>query len=345
MMASFLGMLQVFILLVFGAYRASAGLLSVGTLVAFTAYTHRVMHPVRQLGKILTEMGKALVSLERIQEILDEPVETDADQQEQPVIRGALEFRQVTFGYHAAQPVVKNVSFSVQPGQTIGILGPTGAGKTSLVHLLARLYDYQSGTITIDGVELRRIEKKWLRRHVGLVLQEPYIFSKTVKDNITLANGQSPDTDMVAAAQMAALHDVVMQFEQRYETLIGEKGMTLSGGQRQRVAIAQTLLKHAPILILDDSLSSVDTETDALIRQALRQQHRATTFVISHRLTTLAETDLILVVEHGEIVQRGTHDDLIRQEGLYRRLWLIQNELEEEIGHELAQNGVEEKLH
>ncbi len=333
--ASSLGMTQYGAVLIFGSYWASKGMLSIGTLVVFITYVQMLLWPIRQMGKILTDMGKALVALRRIREILEQTVEEGEEQLIQPEIRGELAFRNVSFEYETGKPILKDISFRVKQGQTIAILGPTGSGKTSLVHLLARLYDYQQGSITVNGTELKAIDRKWLRKHVGLVLQEPFLFSKTIKENIGLAKQAPQDEDIVDAARIASVHDVIMNFEKGYDTAVGEKGVTLSGGQKQRVAIAQTLIKESPILIFDDSLSAVDTQTDAAIRQALRQRNHATTFMISHRVTTLSEADLILVLDAGELVQTGSHEELIRQEGLYRRIWSLQNSLEEELEQEI----------
>jgi ATP-binding cassette subfamily B protein len=336
LVSAFLGMAQFGVVLIFGAYRASAGMLSIGTLVVFISYVQRLIHPVRQMGRILADMGKAGVALKRIQEILNQPIETGEEHLMKPEIRGNLEFQNVSFEYEAGKPVLKNVSFHVKQGQTIAILGPTGSGKTSLVHLLARLYDYQRGSIKVDGVELKEVDKKWLRKHVGLVLQEPFLFSKTIKENIGLAKQSAQEVEIFEAAQMASVHDVIAEFENGYDTTVGERGVTLSGGQKQRVAIARTLIRECPILIFDDSLSAVDTETDAAIRRALRNRNHATTFMISHRITTLAGADMILVLDNGELVQIGSHEELIQQEGLYRKIWSIQNELEEELEEEMV---------
>jgi ATP-binding cassette subfamily B protein len=322
--------------LVGGAYFASLGSISLGTLVVFLSYTQMLIWPVREMGRILTDMGKAQVALGRIEEILEQENETEEHDVQQPEIHGEVELRNVSFAYDNGQEVLKNVSFKVKPGQVVAILGPTGSGKTSLMHLLARLYDYNSGSITLDGVELKQIDKKWLRKHVGLVLQEPFLFSKNLKENIRLARSNARELEVFEAARMASVHDVILDFEQGYETAVGEKGVTLSGGQKQRVAIARTLLRKCPIVIFDDSLSAVDTETDAAIRLALRQKNRATTFMISHRLTTLAGADLILVLDEGKLVQAGTHGELLQQEGLYRKVWSIQNSLEDEMKQNIA---------
>ncbi len=332
--ASCLGMLQLGIVLVSGTYWASVGAISLGTLVVFITYVQRLIHPIRQMGRILADMGKAVVSLGRIQEILDAQLDTSGDLGERPEIRGNLEFKHVSFEYEPGKPVLKDISFQVKQGQTVAILGPTGSGKTSLMHLLSRLYDYQQGSITVDGVELKAVDKQWMRKHVGLVLQEPFLFSKTIKQNISLPEKNAQDERIVEAAKTASVHDVIQKFEDGYETSVGEKGVTLSGGQKQRVAIAQTLIKESPVLILDDSLSAVDTETDAAIRHALRRRNHATTFVISHRVTTLSEADMILVLENGELIQRGSHDELVQQDGLYKRIWDIQNSLEDELEEE-----------
>ena len=211
-------------------------------------------------------------------------------------------------------------------------MGQTGSGKSSLVHLLARLYDYQRGSIKIDGIELKNIEKKWIRKNVGIVLQEPFLFSKSIKENISLAKQEAKEAEVIEAARVASIHDVIVDFDKGYETEVGERGVTLSGGQKQRIAIARTIINNNPILIFDDSLSAVDTETDFAIRKALKaKEGNSTTFIISHRVATVSEADLILVLNKGKIIQSGTHDDLIRKPGLYRRVWTIQNSLEEQM--------------
>ncbi len=341
--SDFLCMLQIGAVLTVGAARCikAPDVMTVGTLVAFLLFEARLLWPVRQMGRILADLGKTMVSLGRIREVLEKPIETVETTLVAPVITGAIEFRNVSFGYAPDKPVLKNISFKAQPGETIAILGPTGAGKSSLVHLLPRLYEYE-GSITVDGVELNTIDKTHVRKNIGIVLQEPFLFSKTLFDNIALAVPDAHKDDVEAASMTAAVHDVIMEFENGYETAVGERGVTLSGGQKQRVAIARTLVRKPAIVVFDDSLSAVDTETDAAIRKALRERRdRATTFIISHRITTLAEADRILVLENGELTQCGTHEELIEQDGLYSRVWHIQNELEEELSEEIdsAPNG------
>lgn len=337
--SDFLCMLQIGMVLVFGSYWTSIGNISLGTLVVFTTYESMLLWPVRQMGRILTNLGKTMVSLKRIEEILEQPAEQPADNEQQPKIKGAIEFKNVSFGYNEGSQVLQNVSFKVKPGQTVAILGPTGSGKTSLMHLLPRLYDFKEGSITIDGTDIRKIEKKWLRKHIGIVLQEPFLYSKTIIENIGLAKENVTENDIYDAARIASVHDVIEEFEKGYETLVGERGVTLSGGQKQRVAIARTLILNTPVLIFDDSLSAVDTETDAAIRKALKhREKKATTFIISHRITTLCEADFILVLDEGKVVQTGTHQELINKPGLYQRIWSIQNALEEEINEDIQKS-------
>ncbi len=334
--SDFICLTQIGTVILLGAYWASKGVISLGTFFVFITYVGMLLWPVRQMGRILTDMGKALVSLGRIQEILTEPLEDIKASSHRPRISGDIEFKNVSFEYEKGKPILKNVSFKVKHGQTVAVLGPTGSGKSSLVNLLPGLYDYKSGSIRIDGLELRDIDKKWLRRNVGIVLQEPFLFSKTLKGNIGLVKKKAKEAKIHEAARIAAIHDVILEFEKGYETPIGERGVTLSGGQKQRVAIARTLVKDYPILIFDDSLSAVDTETDAAIRRALKErEHLATTFIISHRVSTLSEADLILVIDDGELVQSGTHEELISKAGLYRRIWVLQSALEEELESEM----------
>jgi len=341
--SDFFCLIQIGGVLVIGTFWASKGIISLGTLLAFTSYVGMLLWPIRQMGRVLTDMGKALVSIGRIQEILDEPVEEFGDDNtSSPTIEGEIEFQNVSFEYEEGKPVLDGVSFHVKKGQTVAILGPTGSGKSSLVHLLPRLYEYQKGSIKIDGIELKKIDKHLIRKKIGIVLQEPFLFSKTIKENIGLAKHDVIDAEVFEAARIASVHEVIGDFEKGYETAVGERGVTLSGGQKQRIAIARTLVNDSPILIFDDSLSAVDTETDAAIRKELKKRSRkATTFIISHRINTLAEADQILVLENGKLIQQGDHRQLVNQEGLYQRIWNLQNKLEEELEFEIEPEQME----
>jgi ATP-binding cassette subfamily B protein len=243
----------------------------------------------------------------------------------------------VGFEYEAVNPVLRDISFTVKQGQTVAILGATGSGKSTLMYLLQRLYDVKRGEILIGGVNINQISKTYLRSRIGLILQEPFLYSRSVKANVSIANSMLTDEEVFEAARIASAHEFIGEFERGYDTMVGERGVTLSGGQKQRVAIARTLLKENDVLIFDDSLSAVDTQTDAAIRAALKQKREGmTTFIISHRLTTLSEADFIIVLKDGRVAQQGTHDDLVREEGLYRRIYQIQSALEEELAEGIS---------
>lgn len=322
-----------------GIYWASTGSMTLGTLVVFNTYVGMLLWPVRQMGRVLTDMGKASVALDRIEEIMMVPTEQMEENGEKPSIKGDISFSKVSFEYEKGKAVLRDITFDVKAGETIAILGATGSGKTTMVHLLARLYDYQEGSIKIDGRELKTIDKGWIRKIVGLILQETFLFAKTLKDNIRLAKVEAQDQEVFEVSKVAALHNVVKKFDKGYETMVGERGVSLSGGQKQRVAIARTLINETPIIIFDDSLSAVDTETDAFIRRALgERKKKATTFIISHRISTLSEADRILVLNHGQIVQMGSHQELMKQPGMYRRIWEIQSSLEEEFLEDIEHN-------
>jgi ATP-binding cassette subfamily B protein len=331
-LSDLLSMSQVGFVIIVGSYLAYEGELSLGSFVAFVSYINMIIWPVRQMGRTLTDMGKAFVSLKRIDEIFAEPIEILDENNHKPNIKGNIEFKNVYFEYEENKPVLSDLSFDVETGETIALIGPTGSGKSSLVHLLPRLYEYSHGSIKIDGIELNTIDKSWIRKNVGLVLQEPFLYAKNIRENIRLANPSLKDEKVIMAAKTASIHEDIKSFESGYETIVGERGVSLSGGQKQRMAIARTIINDCPIVIFDDSLSAVDTETDISIRKALgSRKNKATTIIISHRISTVSEADMILVIDKGKIIQRGTHNDLINEEGLYKRVYTIQNSLDDEV--------------
>jgi ATP-binding cassette subfamily B protein len=320
-----LTLIQSGIVLVVGSRMVITGEITIGTLVAFITYESMLLWPVKQSGRLLSELGKTTVAVKRVEEILTEEIESDHPNETEPEIGGHIVFDRVNFSYPDGKIALKNISFEIEKGKTLGILGSTGSGKSTMVHLLQRLYDYE-GSIRIDGHELKDIRKQWIRQKIGLVLQEPYLYAKTVKQNIGIVKNNFSDQDIEEAARIASIHDNILEFKEGYETVIGEKGVSLSGGQKQRVAISRTIIdQDKRILIFDDSLSAVDTETDMKIRRELAKRNKdVTTLIISHRISTLSEADYIIVLNEGEIIQFGTHAELIENEGLYKRIWDLQ---------------------
>ena len=326
--------IQVMLVVVFGAFFCIRGSLTEGTYIAFISYNSMLVWPIRQLGRMISEMSKAGVSIDRIFYIMDSPTEAeDADAADAPM-NGDIRFENVSFHYDGGPDILKDVSFTMKAGTTLGILGGTGSGKSTMMLLLDKLYELPEdcGRITIGGVDIRRIRTEHLRRNIGMVLQEPFLFSRTIAENIAIA---SPGMDMEAirsAARAAALDESIVSFTQGYETMVGERGVTLSGGQKQRTAIARTLTSDAPILIFDDSLSAVDTQTDAKIRAAIAQRFgKASVILISHRITTLSAADKILVLDRGSIVEEGTHEELKNAGGIYQKIYETQTGLREEV--------------
>ncbi|AFG38233.1 ABC transporter ATP-binding protein [Spirochaeta africana] len=325
--SSWMSMLQVGLLLVGGSILVLQGSVSIGVLTAFLTIQTHLLFPVRMLGRVLANMGQMSVALGRLQEVLRVPIEQQLDEGQRPEVRGGLSLQNVEFSYPDGSQVLHGINCEIHPGERIGILGPTGSGKSTLVHLLARLFEYSGGSIRIDGVELNTIAKRHLRSQVAVVLQEPFLFARTIRENLRLARAGARDEEIIEAARTACFHEVVNGFSQGYDTMVGERGVTLSGGQKQRLALARTLLRDTPVLILDDAMSAVDTETEAEIRQALESRRdRLTTIMVSHRITTLAATDRILVMDDGRIVDSGRHEELINRPGLYQRVWQLQHQ-------------------
>ena len=337
-----ISMTQTLLTLVVCIIYACKGWITVGTLIVFTSTLGMLLFPIRQLGRTLSDAGKAMVSMKRVQAILHEEAEPDEPNALKPDLHGDIVFDHVSFAYPDDNvPVLRDVSFTIPAGKTAAVLGGTGSGKSTMMYLLQRLYTPTSGKITIGGVDIQQIDRKYLRAHVGLILQEPFLYSKSIRENVGITAPEQEAERIEHAADIASASGFIAKADKGWETVVGERGVTLSGGQKQRIAIARTLLKDNNILIFDDSLSAVDTETDAQIRAALsHEQKDVTTLIISHRVTTLSQADLILVLENGQITQQGTHAELCSQPGLYQRINSIQNALEEELTQAKAAEGV-----
>ena len=337
-----ISMTQTLLTLVVCIIYACNGWITVGTLIVFTSTLGMLLFPIRQLGRTLSDAGKAMVSMKRVQAILHEEAEPDEPNALKPDLHGDIVFDHVSFAYPDDNvPVLRDVSFTIPAGKTAAVLGGTGSGKSTMMYLLQRLYTPTSGKITIGGVDIQQIDRKYLRAHVGLILQEPFLYSKSIRENVGITAPEQEAERIEHAADIASASGFIAKADKGWETVVGERGVTLSGGQKQRIAIARTLLKDNNILIFDDSLSAVDTETDAQIRAALRHEQKdVTTLIISHRVTTLSQADLILVLENGQISQQGTHAELCSQPGLYQRINSIQNALEEELTQAKAAEGV-----
>ncbi len=324
--------IQVMLVVVFGVVFVLRGQMTSGEYIAFLSYNGLLVWPIRQLGRMISEMSKAGVSVDRIADIMKAEEEQDAPGAKTPSLEGDIVFDHVSFAYEGAPEMLHDISLTVPAGSTLGILGGTGSGKSTLMYLLDRLYPLpkENGRITIGGTDIAEISLSHLRRGIGMVLQEPFLFSRTLKENLLIADAGLTEQDMREAAKAASLEETIQSFPKGYDTFVGERGVTLSGGQKQRAAIARMLTQQTPIMIFDDSLSAVDTETDAKIRGELEKRFgRATIILISHRITTLSKADQVLVMDHGRVSQLGTPEKLRNEPGLYREIDRIQSGLAE----------------
>ena len=316
----------------FGGRLAYQGLLSVADLVAFFLYLESFYQPIRNLGNAWEQVQESMAGFERIAELLTEEVDVSNPKHfiEMPTsAQGEINFTNVCFNYQEGEPVLKDINLQIGANSIVALVGPTGVGKSTLVSLIPRFYDVTEGSIQLDGKDLRELDLKDLRSQISIVLQDVFLFHGTVRDNILFGNPKATDKEIVEAAIVANAHEFIMQLPEKYETLIGERGVKLSGGQRQRLSIARAVLKNTPILILDEATSSVDTETELLIQQALeRLMVGRTTIIIAHRLSTVQNADKIVVLEGSRITEIGTHDELLKKHGLYHRLFTVQQRLQ-----------------
>jgi len=316
---------QLFMVIIVGVNMCVGGEITLGTYLAFINYTKQMNWPVRGLGRVITNMSKVGVSIDRLLYIIEAEEEKAPENAKTADMHGDICFDHVSFAYEE-KPVLRDVSFTIPGGSTLGILGETGSGKSTIALLMARLYDPQEGSISIGGVDLREMDQTTLRRNVGVVLQEPFLFSRTLKENVMIAAQDASMQEVDAAVKDACLYTSVQEFKEGYDTIVGERGVTLSGGQKQRTAIARTLLSGAPVMDFDDSLSAVDAKTDAAIRERLRGAAGDSTLVlIAHRVSTLERADQIIVLRDGEIIERGTHEELIALGGVYARTAAMQS--------------------
>ena len=328
-----LSSIQVLLVVTFGAYYCVRGNMLSGEYIAFISYNAQLVWPIRMLGRMISELSKAGVSIDRIRYIMESEEEKDRPDAGEADMAGDICFDHVSFAYEGCPEMLHDICLTIPAGSTLGILGSTGSGKSTLMYLLDRLYDLKDGDgkITIGGTDIRDIKAEYLRSHIGIVLQEPFLFSRTLGENIAITKDGVEMKDVREAARTACLDDTVLSFTKGYDTFVGERGVTLSGGQKQRAAIARMLLQKTPIMILDDSLSAVDTETDARIRTALEAKFgSATIIIISHRITTLSKADQVIVMENGRITERGTPDELRSSDGIYKQIYDIQSMTDEE---------------
>jgi ATP-binding cassette subfamily B protein len=330
--SDFMTMIQYTVTMGVAISLAQKGVISSGDIIAALMYIGMLVWPIRGLGRIIGDFGKATVAANRIDEILRIPSEYNQDGKETPEVTGDIEFKDVEFKFSDTEKhLLDGVNFSINSGETVAIIGKTGSGKSTIANLLVRMLDYNSGSIKINGVELKTIKKQWIRQSIGIILQDPFLYATTVFENIKIGLKEIDPEKVYSAAKTASVHKDISAFDEGYNTLVGEKGVTLSGGQKQRIAIARMLILDKPVMIFDDSLSAVDTTTDLMIRNALKAKNKKlTSIIITHRITTAKEADKIIVLENGKVTAIGNHQQLAVQEGLYQKLWSIQGALESE---------------
>jgi len=330
--SDFLTMMQYAVTIGVCVYLAKNSLVSTGDIIACMMYIGMLVYPIRGLGRIIGDFGKSTVAAKRIDEILAEPSEYTNDGKLEPVMNGNIKFTNVSFKFSDTDKhLLNNVNFEIKAGETVAIIGKTGSGKSTIANILVRMLDYDQGQITINGVELKDIKKHWVRKNIGIILQDPFLYAKTVLENIKIGDRHLDNDKVFQAAKTAAIDKDIQNFVSGYDTLVGEKGVTLSGGQKQRISIARMLILNKSVLVFDDSLSAVDTKTDLMIRNALKEKDKdLTSIIITHRITTAKEADKIIVLENGVVSEIGTHKELAAKEGLYKRLWDIQGALESE---------------
>lgn len=332
--------LQLGLVLILGAAMVQAGTLSIAELFVFMTYIGMVIWPVRSLGRVLVDSGKSMVAIRRINHILSQPAESTGVYPRKRCASGALSIRNVSVSHNASvgRPALSDISLDIKAGETVALVGAPGSGKSTLMTTLLKLYEYQTGSITLDGCELSTLDRHWLRKQFAVVSQEPFLYSRSLMDNLRIGDKDASEDDMVGACHDAALHESIMGFDNQYGVMIGERGVTLSGGQRQRLAIARALLRNAPFLLLDDALSAVDSKTEKVILDALlARRGKQTTLIAAHRLSTIQQADRIVLLEHGKVVQEGTHGELAKTPGPYQRLCEIQQSLDTRIDDELFQ--------